>query len=479
MPLLLCLLLLLSVLVSVASAQMPSGGVGIDPHRGVLRVNKLLARNLVPCATANGFVTGFLPNGTQVCRAPVSTDLTDSTDLVRLTAVQKVSNKQNVPKEVLYTPAANAITPNCDTTDIVVVNAISAPLTVNNPVCTGTNPEPSQELTFRFFSTAPRALTWGDQYSTEAGVPKMISTTGDGVTYDYAMVKRNSVTLKWDFVAVKALDRTVTTLATSATFTCNVDVSWQCQMTNTATAGTGITIDVPQGTPEDGQLLWIGLRCTVGSQTVTWHTIFIDGVYQTRPTTCPLDATKYLQVLVRFSNVLTKWEVLVGASAGGTGGTGYLNLPITGVKLPASNPAAIDTSEPNNRLLFDANISECVIWQFVMPGDYTGSPVLKVQYSMLSDANATHSMSITVSVAAVTPGDAGDIFAKAYAAANTCTDAAIPATVGQLDQILCPLTTNDSLAAGDYTRIQLCRNTAVDTATGDLEVVGAGLSYSR
>jgi hypothetical protein len=306
---LLGLTLLLSLLASVAQAQMPAQGLGIDPHRGIVRANKLLARNLVPCSAANGFVTGFLPDGTQVCRAPVSTDLTDSTDLVRLTAAQKVSGKQNVLREVLYTPVANAIAPNCDTTDIAVVNAIAAPLTINNPVCTGTNPEPSQELTFRLFSSAPRVLTWGNAYSAEAGVSLPLSTTGDGVIYDYIKFLRNSITSKWDVVAIKALERTVTTLATSATFVCDITVSWQCQMTNTAAGGTGITIGVPTGTPEDGQMLLILLLCQ-NAQALTWNSIFIASPSISLPTSCPADLTRQTAVGVRYSALLSKWQIL-------------------------------------------------------------------------------------------------------------------------------------------------------------------------
>jgi hypothetical protein len=82
---------------------------------------------------------------------------------------------------------------------------------------------------------------------------------------------------------------------------------------------------------------------------------------------------------------------------------------------------------------------------------------------------------------AVTPGDAADINTESYDTVNNCDDATVPGTAGFLDQISCTLTNKDSVAAGDYAKIKLCRAVAdsADTATGDMEVVGAELSYTH
>ena len=82
---------------------------------------------------------------------------------------------------------------------------------------------------------------------------------------------------------------------------------------------------------------------------------------------------------------------------------------------------------------------------------------------------------------AVTPGDAANIVTDSFDTVNTCTDATVPGTAGFLDQIVCTLTTNDSVAAGDLVRVRRCRlpADATDTATGDMELVGAILEYTK
>lgn len=254
-----------------------------------------------------------------------SPDLSDSTDLVRLTTAQKVSGKQNVPREVLYTPAGSPlqITPDCDTTDVVVVNTISAALTINDPVCTGTNPEPSQELTLRLFSSASRVLTWASGYSAEAGVPFPAATTGDGVTYDYLKFLRNSQTSKWDLVATRALEKGVTTKPTGATLQCNINTDRQCQMTNTAAAGTGILLDTPLGSPNDGDLLMVLLLCQ-NAQPLTHAAIFQASAEIPLPTSCAANLTQHMAMGYRYSSILSKYQLLsvnFGASGGGGGGS--------------------------------------------------------------------------------------------------------------------------------------------------------------
>jgi hypothetical protein len=303
----------------ISSPAIATPGTDYVQPGGTVATASALATNKPPCP-ANQFVRDTDPDGTLGCAQPSSAGLSDSADLVRLTTVQKVSNKQNVPREVLYTPAGAplTITPNCDTTDVVVVDAIAGPLTINDPVCTGTNPEKSQELLFRLFSTASRVLTFGTGYSEEAGVLRPAATTGDGVTYDYLKFMRNSVTSRWDLVAVKATDKTVTTQATAtgaATFACNANTSRQCQITSTATAGAGILIQAPGGAPVDGQLLMLLLLCqNVQGITYDASNIFIASTSIPLPTSCPADLNRHLVMGFRFSAILAKWQILASSN---------------------------------------------------------------------------------------------------------------------------------------------------------------------
>jgi hypothetical protein len=129
------------------------------------------------------------------------------------------------------------------------------------------------------------------------------------------------------------------------------------------------------------------------------------------------------------------------------------------------------------QLNFDAAQLEQVSWQFVMPPNYTSAPVLKVQYKMTSATSGD--VAIVGRIAAVTPGDATDVDAKAYASANTTTQT-VAGTAGFMKEISLTMTNADSLAAGDFVIVYFARDGAAggDTATGDMEVLAVSLSYT-
>ena len=172
-----------------------------------------------------------------------------------------------------------------------------------------------------------------------------------------------------------------------------------------------------------------------------------------------------------------------GASAtectipGGGGTTGYRNLPVTGVKLNDSAPATLDRSGEMDVLAFDAMTKECVRWPFMLPGEYTGSPVLVVKYAMQSATSG--GVSIDVDVWASKTGES--ITTASFGTVNNCDDTAVPGTAGLPDSISCTLTNNDSMAAGDLITIRLCRAVAdsADTATGDMKVFGVSFQYAK
>jgi len=161
---------------------------------------------------------------------------------------------------------------------------------------------------------------------------------------------------------------------------------------------------------------------------------------------------------------------------------GTVRLSVISAHQPTTNPGIIDRSENNDRILFDATTQECVWWGFRMPQDYAGNPVAKIPYSMVSDNNGTHGVSVDTSLMAVTPGDATDANPDSYATVNNCDDAAIPTTLGGLDEISCTQTNTDGLVAGDLVRFKLCRAPAdaTDNATGDMEVLNEiQLEYTK
>jgi hypothetical protein len=129
------------------------------------------------------------------------------------------------------------------------------------------------------------------------------------------------------------------------------------------------------------------------------------------------------------------------------------------------------------QLAFDATTEEQVMWSFRMPADYSSAPVAKVQYKMASAT--TGGVAFEARIAAVTDGDATDVDAKAFAAANVGT-ATVPATAGHLDEVSITMTNADSVAAGDFVVVYLNRDPAhaSDTATGDCEVIACALAYT-
>jgi hypothetical protein len=142
------------------------------------------------------------------------------------------------------------------------------------------------------------------------------------------------------------------------------------------------------------------------------------------------------------------------------------------VKSSASAPAPYFLE-----LAFDATTEEQCYWSFRMPADYASAPVMKIIYKMASATSG--GVAFEARIAAVSDGDATDVDAKAFAAANVGT-ATVPGTVGYADEVSITMTNADSLAAGDFVIVYLNRDPAhaSDTAAGDAQVVSAALTYT-
>jgi hypothetical protein len=425
-----------------------------------------------------------------------------------------------VPRVVSRTASGSPLTHafECDVADITVLDNLAGDLTLTPPVCTGTNPEPEQEIEYRFFSSTPRVLTWNAAaFCENNGIPFLGSTTGDGVTFDRIKFRRNAQSGCWGVIATtRGVGRGVTTLASSTTYTCDPRLAARCEMQMTAAAGT-LTVAAPLGTPANGDTLWLAFQCT-NAQTFAWHAIFLNGIYQTKPVTCPANVATWLEVLVRYSTVESGWVILVGASAGGSaltvqeidgtptgtfstlrfsngsmtdngGGTATIvtsgtstftvtkNIPITGVKFPTTNPARLDRSGNTDKLLFDGATPQCVMWQFPWPSDATAGGTMRLNGSMASATSG--SVKYDFAVWKLTPGATADVDTEDYDAVNACNTATVPSVAGRLFTVSCALTNKDSVVAGDNTLLRLCRDTATDTATGDGEVEALELAYTH
>jgi hypothetical protein len=240
----------------------------------------------------------------------------DLSVLLTTTNIKKVYGKQNVPRVHYATASGSPLTfaADCDAYDVIVLDNITADLTLAPPVCTGTNPEPEQELEYRFFSATPRVLTWATPaFCANNSVALPTATTGNGTDFDRVKFKRNAQSACWGLTASTiGVAPGITTLASSSTFTCPWQVSRTCEMYHTGAAG-AVTIAIPSGgTPANGKQLILKLRCDF-AQTLTLTTGA--GGFLASPNipltglTCPAGGAAWTAIGIEYSTTLTKWQV--------------------------------------------------------------------------------------------------------------------------------------------------------------------------
>jgi hypothetical protein len=293
--------------------------------------------NAEGCAAPPGAATGFntLTSGTNTTAAmnvgagaslqstggPIdATKLggVDASAYAKLNGPQVLTQTQNVPRVAPLTigvPAANQIQPNCDTTDIGTLDAIPADLFVANPLCTGSNPRPEQEIELRLFSSTPRAITWDSGYCETNGYALLMSTTGDGATFDHIKFRRNALSNCWGVIAnTRGVQRGVTQLATSTSTTtayaCNPLVAHLCRQQITGASGT-ITVTMTGAVP-DGTLTRLAFRCTNAQSLVMSTANFMPSPNIPIPTQCPaaVAGTGWFEIGVAYSQLDGKFQIL-------------------------------------------------------------------------------------------------------------------------------------------------------------------------
>ncbi len=155
--------------------------------------------------------------------------------------------------------------------------------------------------------------------------------------------------------------------------------------------------------------------------------------------------------------------------------TRHINLFLDSAKSLTGSPA-LDTSETNKRYLFDASATEAVTWQFLLPSNFSDTPVVKLVYSMVSATSGD--ILVAVDVMAVSPGDAADVNTPSFDTTNTQL-VTVPASAGYIESITVTLDNADTMAAGDYVKLKFSRVAAdvTDTATGDMELLSIVFEY--
>jgi hypothetical protein len=116
--------------------------------------------------------------------------------LVTLNGVETLANKRITPRITSIT-SASSVTPNSNSTDMVVITAQAEPLTINDPSGTPTN---GQKIIIRIKDNGTaQSLSFGSGYRA-VGVTMPITTVINKTTYLGMMY--NSVDLKWDVIAL-------------------------------------------------------------------------------------------------------------------------------------------------------------------------------------------------------------------------------------------------------------------------------------
>lgn len=170
--------------------------------------------------------------------------------------------------------------------------------------------------------------------------------------------------------------------------------------------------------------------------------------------------------------------------------TGYIPLDLGAAILPDNStdnaPAGIAVAKSSagapspffTQAIFDAGTQEWVWWSFQMPGDYASAPVLELIFKMASATSGN--VIFAAIIAAQTGGDSADVDAIAGDTVNTSSGVAVAGTAGHITRTTLALTNADSLAANDFVIVGVSRDAdnGSDTATGDLELVAATLSYT-
>jgi len=144
-------------------------------------------------------------------------------------------------------------------------------------------------------------------------------------------------------------------------------------------------------------------------------------------------------------------------------------------EFPSSNfPALLVDGQSRPYLAFDAAAvtGETCYWSFIAPQGLTGTITVVITYRMASAT--TGNIIWQAALEAITDGDATDTdSASSVDTKNSSATTAVPGTAGYIDQVSITMTNADSIAAGDYCRLVINRdsNNASDTALADAHLL--------
>ncbi len=142
-----------------------------------------------------------------------------------------------------------------------------------------------------------------------------------------------------------------------------------------------------------------------------------------------------------------------------------------GAFTPASNPASKGRRNTHPILVFDGATNQTAYWNAILLDFYTGNGLtISIHYSMATET----ANDVDWDIGFERIGDQVlDIDGNSFAAVNSVDNTTVPGTTGLVDVVTIAFTDGvdmASVAAGEQFRLELIRDAASDTSTGDAEV---------
>lgn len=146
---------------------------------------------------------------------------------------------------------------------------------------------------------------------------------------------------------------------------------------------------------------------------------------------------------------------------------------------PSSNAATPGLRNGHPTLLFDTTTSEAAIFTLLLPRNYGGGGItVYITASMVSATSGTLGWTIEIERIGAAQQD---LDSDGFASAQTITAATVDGTSGNTITLNVAISNGanmDSVAAGEWFRLRLKRDTTNDSATGDAEFIGGEIKES-
>lgn len=118
-------------------------------------------------------------------------------DVITIDIIRNVVRDIRNYRRIISVDSTSTLIPNCELTDMFIVNSLAAAITINAPIG---NPSEGQVIVFRIKDNGTaRAITWNAIYRDNTTLAKPTTTTLGKTMYLAYMY--NSIAVKWDLLS--------------------------------------------------------------------------------------------------------------------------------------------------------------------------------------------------------------------------------------------------------------------------------------